>query len=219
MYHLCDDTYSKLRDTIWNVGAEDWHEKAEFYSQGLLKCLDDLQPFMYGTEFVLKKYSSLKWVKPSRPKQIVEQSWMDKFSTSVWTGQSFFGWIYQDFFYLHQDMQKREFKSNRVFPDKVCFSRKYIRRVRYLKTSLKRILYMMIYGQIPLHYECKDLVEEAIVGVSVYLEVVLAIYALQQSESRSLDYRTASWKWKCVAELSIPDARQAQNLAGPRWGT
>lgn len=143
----------------------------------------------------------------TRRKETVEEKWFDHFVQSVGNGQSFFGWMYRDFFNLQQDRLEKGFTSNPIFPGEVCFSRKYIQRVRYLKTSLKRVLYMMIYKQIPCTYECQRLVQDVIVTASVYLEVVLAIYALQQSESRSLDYMKASWKWKCEAELSIPDAR------------
>ena len=126
--------------------------------------------------------------------------------------------MFQYFFNLQEDRREKGFTANPIFPGEVCFSRKYIQRVRYLKTSLKRVLYMMIYNQIPFTYECQLLVQDATVAASVYLEVVLAIYALQQSESRSLDYMKASWKWKCEAELAIPDARPVRNIPGAGWG-
>jgi hypothetical protein len=76
----------------------------------------------------------------------------------------------------------------------------------------------MIYQQIPHTYECQLLIQDSIVEASVYLEVVLAIYTLQQSESHSVDYTTANWKWKCEAEFAIPDVKPVRKISTAGWG-
>jgi hypothetical protein len=218
MEGICQRTYNELLG-IWRLDATSWHARAKIYANRILLIhLDQLQRNIYGTNCVAKRYWSRKWNMETRRKEAVEEKWLDRFIQSVGNGQSFFSWMYQDFFHLQEDMLKNGFKSNPIFPGEVCFSRKYIRRVRYLKTSLKRVLYMMIYQQIPHTYECQFLIQETIVDASVYLEVVLAIYALQQSESHSLDYRTANWKWKCEAELAIPDAKPVRKITTAGWG-
>lgn len=218
MKGLCERTYAKLRD-VWRLDATSWHGQVEFYAQDLLAYLDKLQrKFIYGTNSVAKRYWSRKWNMQTRRKEAVEENWIDHFVQTQGNGLSFFKWMFQYFFNLQEDRREKGFTANPIFPGEVCFSRKYIQRVRYLKTSLKRVLYMMTYKQIPSTYECQLLVQDATVTASVYLEVVLAIYALQQSESRSLDYMKANWKWKCEAELAIPDARPVRNIPGAGWG-
>lgn len=219
MYALCKKTYERLRD-IWRLDATSWHERAKFYANRILLIyLDPLQrTYIYGTNSVAKRYWSRKWNMGTGRKDAVEEKWFDHFVQTEGNGLSFFGWMYQEFFNLQQDSLENGFTANPIFPGKVCFSRKYIQRIRYLKTSLKRVLYMMIYKQIPFSYECQLLVQDAIVTASIYLEVVLAIYALQQSESHSLDYMKASWKWKCEAELAIPEGRPVPKLPVAGWG-
>lgn len=219
MKGICQRTYNQLLDT-WKRDATSWHARAKIYANRiLLDYLDPLQKkYIYGTNCVAKRYWSRKWNMETRRKEAVEETWLDRFIQSVGNGQSFFSWMYQDFFYLQEDMLKNGFNSNPIFPGEVCFSRKYIRRVRYLKTSLKRVLFMMTYQQIPHTYECQLLIQDAIVDASVYLEVVRAIYALQVSESHSLDYMTANWKWKCEAELAIQDAKPVRKITTAGWG-
>ena len=219
MYALCKKTYEELRD-IWRLDATSWHDRAKIYANRILLIyLDPLQrTYIYGTNSVAKRYWSRKWNMGTGRKDAVEEKWFDHFVQTEGNGLSFFGWMYQEFFNLQQDSLEKGFTANPIFPGKVCFSRKYIQRIRYLKTSLKRVLYMMIYKQIPFSYECQLLVQDAIVTASVYLEVVLAIYALQQSESHSLDYMKASWKWKCEAELAIPEGRPVPKLPVAGWG-
>lgn len=219
MKGLCERTYNELRD-IWRLDATSWHDRAEIYANRILVDLDRLRESLaYGVNSVVKRYSSRKWNKGTGRKEVVEETWFDRFpQTQGNGGVSFFDWMYQEFSNLQKGRQEKGFTVNPVFPGKICFSRKYIRMVRYLKTSLKRVLYMMIYKQISFMFNDQPLVQDAIVDISVYLEVVLAVHALQQSESRSLDYMKASWKWKCEAELTIPNARPVRKLEGGGWG-
>jgi len=217
MEGICQKTYDELLD-IWRLDATSWHARAENANRILLINLDQLQRNIYGTNSVVKRYWSRKWNMQTKRKEAVEETWFDQFPQAVLNGVSFFSLMYKDFFNLQKDRREKGFTSNPVFPGEICFSRKYIRKVRYLKTSLKRVLYMMIYQQIPHTYECQLLVQDTIVYASVYLEVVLAIYTLQQSESHSLDYRTANWKWKCEAELAIPDAKPVRKITTAGWG-
>ena len=218
MKNLCERTYNELQ-YIWKLDATSWHDRAKNYANRILTKLDQLRKLLvYGTNTVVKRYSSRKWNARTSRKEVVEETWFDRFPQTQGNGVSFFDWMYQDFSNLQKDMGEKGFTANPVFPGEICFSRKYIQRVRYLKTCLKRVLYMMIYKQLSFMWDNQFLVQDAIVDVSVYLEVVLAIYALQQSESHSLDYKTANWKWKCEAELTIPDARPVRKLEGGGWG-
>lgn len=218
MEGICEKTYEELLD-IYKLDATSWHARAEDANRILLINLDQLQRNIYGTNSVVKRYWSRKWNMQTKRKEAVEETWFDQFPQAVLNGVSFFSWMHKEFFNLQKERLEKGFRSNPVFPGEICFSRKYIRKVRYLKTSLKRVLYMMIYQQIPHTYECQLLVQDTIVYASVYLEVVLAIYTLQQSESHSLDYTTASWEWKCMAELKIPDAKVVPKLRRAGWGT
>ena len=215
----CDKTYAELRD-IWRLDASAWHDKAEIYANRILLVhLVRLKEKMkYGTKFVVKRYLTRRWNALSKRKVVVQETWLDYFPHTTWTGKNFFNEMYEYFSDLQEGLRDSTFRANSVFPGAICFSRNYIKRVRYLKTSLKRVLYMMEYKQINFMFADQVAVLDAILDVSVYLELVLAIYTLQQSESHSLDYRKASWEWKCEAELTIRDAKPVQILEGGGWG-
>ena len=220
MHDLCAQAYKELR-VLLRLKATEWHEKARFYELRVLAYLLDLrQKFQYGTEVVMKQYQRRQWNKDLKRKETLTARWPDKFVQKNWNGISFFHSIHEEASQNINDRHEKGYKApdTGIFPGKVCFSRRHIKKIRYLKTCLKRVLYMMTYQQIPDPYECRDLVEHAIVATSVYLELFVIIYALERSESHSLDYKNANWKWKCEAELKIPEPRiHAEKFTV--WGT
>jgi hypothetical protein len=218
MQTICESAHAHFRECRGNP-SRGLHKRASESAFMVELSLGIMGQFPLGREAVVKTYESFRWNNTEGKKTNQTIQWIDYIVTRP-NGQHFFKALLVDFQILRRKFNESVFR-NVIFPESACYSRQYIKQFQYLKTSLKRVLYMIDFRQIVVDDYCRTQILICIEAAYRHVEFVRAIHCIQESENRSLKYKTAKWGPQCLGELLVPPTRpiQEETERVAHWGT